>query len=168
MVAQGSPTYALTSGALARELAARGLPLSATTLQRYAREGRLPTRVTPGGHYRFDLDEVMAALSRTRSTHSPVEGGMASLIAQHRREIRRIVTRHRGRSVWVFGSVARGEDHEGSDLDFLVEFEPTSSLFDLMHVTDELTKLLGVPVDVVSAGALRESDRHILDEAVPV
>ena len=50
----------------------------------------------------------------------------------------------------VFGSVARGEDDEASDIDFLVEFEPDSSLFDLLHLKDDLEELLGCTVDVVS------------------
>jgi len=70
--------------------------------------------------------------------------------------------------VALFGSVARGDDHEGSDVDFLVEFERGSSLFDLLHPQDELTQLLGVPVDVLSAGGLLPGDGHIRQEAVAV
>lgn len=68
----------------------------------------------------------------------------------------------------VFGSVARGEETESSDIDFLVEFEPGSSLFDLLHISEELEALLGVPVDVVSAGGLKDRDEHIRREAVPL
>lgn len=66
----------------------------------------------------------------------------------------------------VFGSVARGEETPTSDIDFLVEFEPGSSLFDLLHISEELEALLGVPVDVVSAGGLKDRDDHIRREAV--
>ena len=68
----------------------------------------------------------------------------------------------------VFGSVARGDDHPGSDIDFLVDFQPGSSLFDLIHITDELTELLGRPVDVVSRDGLKDRDDHIRREAVPL
>ena len=47
-----------------------------------------------------------------------------------------------------------------------MEFEPGSSLFDLLHISEELEALLGVPVDVVSAGGLKERDDHIRREAV--
>lgn len=70
--------------------------------------------------------------------------------------------------MWVFGSVARGEERPESDIDFLVEFEPGSSLFDLMDLEAELAALLGVSVDVVSVGGLKDRDRHIRDEAVAV
>ena len=58
-----------------------------------------------------------------------------------------------------------GEKSEtGSDIDLLVEFEPGSSLFDLMRLEDELATLLGVQVDVVSAGGLKDHDEHIRRE----
>lgn len=66
----------------------------------------------------------------------------------------------------VFGSVARGDDGEESDIDFLVEFEKDSSLFDLLHLQDELESMLGCSVDVVPAGGLKERDDHIRREAV--
>jgi predicted nucleotidyltransferase len=68
----------------------------------------------------------------------------------------------------VFGSVARGEDTETSDIDFLVEFEPDSSLFDVLHLQEALQDLLGRPVDVVSAGGLTDRDDHIRREAIPL
>lgn len=93
-------------------------------------------------------------------------GERVALVAAKRDEIVEVVRRHRGRSVSVFGSVARGDDDAGSDIDFLVEFEPGSSLFDLLHIGEELEALLGVPVDVVSVGGLKERDDHIRREAV--
>lgn len=91
-------------------------------------------------------------------------GERMALVASKRDEILEVVRRHRGRSVAVFGSVARGDDEAGSD--FLVEFEPGSSLFDVLHIGEELEALLGIPVDVVSAGGLKERDDHIRREAV--
>jgi predicted nucleotidyltransferase len=79
-----------------------------------------------------------------------------------------VARRHRGRSIAVFGSVARGDDQAGSDIDFLVDFEPGSSLFDLVHLQDELSTLLGCPVDVVAVGGLKPRDQHILEEALPL
>jgi uncharacterized protein len=66
----------------------------------------------------------------------------------------------------VFGSVARGEDTAESDIDFLVEFEPTSSLLDLIHLEDDLRALLARPVDVVSLGALLDRDDDIRRDAI--
>ena len=93
-------------------------------------------------------------------------GQRRDLVEAKRSEIREIAQRHRGRTVAVFGSVARGDESPTSDIDLLVEFEPGSSLFDLLHMTEELEALLGVPVDVVSAGGLKERDDHIRREAI--
>lgn len=61
---------------------------------------------------------------------------LSSIVERNRTEILDLVRRHRGRSIAVFGSVARGEATSGSDIDFLVEFEPSSSLLDLVHLEE--------------------------------
>lgn len=79
-----------------------------------------------------------------------------ALLATRREEILAATGRHRGRRIRVFGSVARGTQGAESDLDFLVDFEIGSSLFDLMHLTEDLEQLLGRPVDR-STSFLREA-----------
>ena len=71
-----------------------------------------------------------------------------------------LVHANRGRAVAVFGSVARGDAGPDSDVDFLVDFEPGSSLFDLLHLSDALGDLLGRRVDVVSVGGLKDRGRQ--------
>lgn len=93
------------------------------------------------------------------------EMSLRTLVDERRDAIKDVVARHYGRRVRLFGSVARGEEHEGSDIDLLVEFLPGSSLFDLMHLNRELEQLLEHRVDVVSEGALKHRDRELLDEA---
>ena len=93
---------------------------------------------------------------------------LARRVDQQRDAVLALVRQHRGRSVAVFGSVGRGEDRAESDIDFLVEFEPGSSLFDLMHLEDDLTELLGCAVDVVSLAGLLDRDDHIRRDAVPL
>jgi predicted nucleotidyltransferase len=91
-----------------------------------------------------------------------------AVLSSRRAEILAVVRRHHGRSVAVFGSLARGEDRPGSDIDLLVEFEPGSSLLDPVQISDELTDLLGRRVDVVSRGGLTDRDDHIRREAIPL
>jgi predicted nucleotidyltransferase len=95
-------------------------------------------------------------------------GELRGRLEERRQEILDAVRRHRGRSVVLFGSVARGDETAGSDVDLLVDFEDDSSLFDLLHLQDDLSALLGCPVDVVSARALKPRDEHIRAEAVPL
>ena len=69
----------------------------------------------------------------------------------------------------IFGSRARGEAHEGSDLDLLVRMEDGRNLWDLAGFRMELEDLLGCRVDVVTEGALSPYLRdRILAEAVPL
>lgn len=90
----------------------------------------------------------------------------SSVLVAKREEILELVRQHRGRCAYLFGSVARGEETATSDIDFLVEFEKGSTLFDLMDLQEALEGLLGVSVDVVSVGGLKPRDEHIRQEAV--
>jgi uncharacterized protein len=89
--------------------------------------------------------------------------------AAHRASVRQIVEAHRACNARVFGSVARGDDTTGSDLDLLVDAVEGTSLFDLAAIELELESLLGVTVHVTTTGALREPVRErVLAEAEPV
>ena len=70
------------------------------------------------------------------------------------------------KKVSLFGSYANGNQTPESDIDLLVDFDQDSSLFDLMRMSRELEELLGHPVDIVSAGGLKDRDEHILSESV--
>ncbi len=77
--------------------------------------------------------------------------------------------RHGAFNIRVFGSVARGDAQEASDMDFLVDFETGRSLFDLVHLVDELETILGVHVDVVTPEELRPRNRdQIMAESRPL
>lgn len=89
-------------------------------------------------------------------------------VARHRDAVREIVERNRGREPRLFGSVARGEDGPGSDLDLLVDLDDSASLFDLARMHLELEELLGTRVDVLDGRGLRDKHRGILDDAVPL
>ena len=86
-----------------------------------------------------------------------------------RAAIRAATGRHRSANPRVFGSVLRGTDEDGSDLDLLVDAQPGTTLFDLGGLQAELEALLGVPVDVLTAGDLPVKFRdQVLAEARPV
>ena len=87
----------------------------------------------------------------------------------HREAVRRIALQHHVRDIRVFGSVLRGEDTDGSDLDLLVDPTPETTLMDIGAIRYKLRKLLGVPVDVLTPKALPDSFREqVLLEAKPV
>jgi uncharacterized protein len=74
---------------------------------------------------------------------------LAPLIDLHRSAISELTRQHKGRTIALFGSVARGDDTDTSDIDFLVEFEDGSRLFDILHLQEALRELIGREVDVV-------------------
>ena len=80
-------------------------------------------------------------------------------------ELKQLVHKHKATHPRAFGSVARGTDESGSDLDLLVRFTAGASLFDLVELQGDLQDLLGVNVDVVSEGGLKAPRREILEEA---
>ena len=91
------------------------------------------------------------------------------LLKDKREDIMRIAAKHGARNVRVFGSVARGEADEKSDIDILVNLEPGRSLFDHAALMLELEALLGCKVDVATAPGLKPRIRdRVLKEAVPL
>lgn len=88
-------------------------------------------------------------------------------LRERREDILRIADKHGARTVRIFGSVARGEEDEASDIDLLVEMEEGRSLLDLGGLLMDLQDLLGCRVDVVTEKGLRERIRaRVLKEAV--
>jgi predicted nucleotidyltransferase len=92
----------------------------------------------------------------------------SELVEKHREAIREVVKANRASEPRVFGSVARGADHPGSDLDLLVTMGDDASLFDLARLHLELEDLLGIRVDVLDERGLKAKHRQILDDVVPL
>lgn len=92
-----------------------------------------------------------------------------TLLQTRRKEILETALRNGAVNVRVFGSVARGDDRPGSDIDFLVNLEPGRSLMDLARLLRELSMLLNHPVDVVTEAGLRPRIKsQVLKEARPL
>ncbi len=87
----------------------------------------------------------------------------------HRHTIRDVTARFRAVNPRVFGSVLHGRDHDGSDLDLLVDAMPDATLFDLGNLQSELESILGIPVDVLTPDDLPLKFRdRVLAETQPV
>ncbi|MGH8962984.1 MAG: nucleotidyltransferase family protein [Jatrophihabitantaceae bacterium] len=88
------------------------------------------------------------------------------VLAARRAEVLELVRSHGASNVRVFGSIARGEEGPSSDVDLLVDFPPGTSLLTVIGLEQALRELLGVPVDVGPADALRDDMRErVLSEA---
>jgi predicted nucleotidyltransferase len=88
-------------------------------------------------------------------------------VQNHRDEILRLANKWGAKNVRVFGSAARGEGDDQSDLDLLVELEPGKTLFDLGAFATEVGSVVGRKVDAVTDRALHWYIRdRILQEAI--
>jgi predicted nucleotidyltransferase len=84
-------------------------------------------------------------------------------LAAHREEALAIIAKYPVSNPRVFGSLARGDDVEGSDIDLVVDPEANLSYFDLARLEDELRALLGHPLDV---GIYRSIKADILPDII--
>ena len=116
--------------------------------------------------------QIGAAIGRSqpevsRLLHFHGTTPLARVLRRHAGQIRTIVTGAGGRNVRVFGSVATGTDHPGSDVDLLFTMGRPLSLIQLGRLENEISTLIGVRVDLVPDAALRPEFRdRVLSEAV--
>jgi uncharacterized protein len=87
-------------------------------------------------------------------------------LREQRTEIERIAERHGARNVRVFGSVARGDAVPGSDVDFLVDFDPDRTVLDLSALILDLQAALGCEVDVKELARDGRAAERIRREAI--
>lgn len=93
----------------------------------------------------------------------------ARTLRGHRDDVRRLIKEAGGSDVRVFGSVAIGTDHDDSDIDLLFTIGPPLSLLALGRLEKQISRAVGVDVDLVPDSALRPEQRdRILSEAVPL
>lgn len=87
-------------------------------------------------------------------------------LKDNREKILKIAEEHGIQSLKLFGSAARMEDQEDSDIDFLVTFESNRSLFDLIRFKNDMEDMLNRDVDVVTEKSVHHSIRdEIVSEA---
>jgi predicted nucleotidyltransferase len=86
--------------------------------------------------------------------------GIDDIIGDKRDQILALAARFGAYNVRVFGSVARGEARPDSDVDFLVEFQPKATIWDVVGLWQELGELLEREVDL-------STDKTLLDDVRP-
>jgi len=78
-------------------------------------------------------------------------------LRKYKPQLMRLAKKYGIKKLYVFGSIARGEGRNQSDVDFLVEMKPGSSLFGVGGFGYEAQQLLGIPVDVVPRSVLPQT-----------
>ncbi len=92
-------------------------------------------------------------------------------IRKYKKKLDQIAARYDIKNVYIFGSVARGEDETISDVDFLIEMNENASAFGVGGFQYDVQQLLGIEVDVVPTFALSKNKdidfvRSVESEAV--
>lgn len=91
------------------------------------------------------------------------------LLLEHREELLALAERRGLHNVRVFGSMVRGDYHDGSDVDLLVDAPPGTSALALCGLSIDAEQILARPVDVVTERCLYPSIREwVIREAVPL
>jgi hypothetical protein len=95
--------------------------------------------------------------------------GIKEMIGDKREDVLRLAEKYGATNVRVFGSVAREEATPNSDIDFMVDFKPGVTIFDMVGLWQDLTKLLGREVDLTTEKSLKRWVKpHALRDAVPL
>lgn len=95
--------------------------------------------------------------------------GRLPTLRAKRHEVLQAAESYGVRNVRVFGSVARGEDTETSDVDLLVDLDAGRSLLDLGGFLMDARDILGLEVNVVTEAGLRDRVREsVLRDAIPL
>ncbi|HEV2361962.1 MAG TPA: helix-turn-helix domain-containing protein [Acidimicrobiales bacterium] len=139
-----------------------------SSYERGAREPSLSTLArlieATGFELQLDLRQVDAPV---REVNRALSGEIGRRLRRHRRSVVRIIERHGLKSPRVFGSVARGDEHAGSDVDLLVDVPIGVGLFALARCQAELEALLHAPVDLIPASDLKATiAQTVLDDAI--
>jgi predicted nucleotidyltransferase/predicted XRE-type DNA-binding protein len=99
--------------------------------------------------------EVSRLIRTFRASRFRPTTALGRVVVEHRDQILALARTYRATNVRVFGSLARGEDDDASDIDLLVDLEPGADLLDLATLDIELERLLGHRVDIVPARLLK-------------
>jgi predicted nucleotidyltransferase/DNA-binding XRE family transcriptional regulator len=104
--------------------------------------------------------ELTLGLRRAPGRLRRLSGPVGRRVRRHRMDLVAIAAAHGVSNLRVFGSVARGEDHPGSDVDLLADFPPGLSLYGLGRLEADLEGILGSRVDLIPAADLKPGVRE--------
>jgi predicted nucleotidyltransferase/DNA-binding XRE family transcriptional regulator len=104
--------------------------------------------------------ELTLGLRRPPGRLRRLTGPVGRRVRRHRQDLIAAAAAHGIQNLRVFGSVARGDDRPGSDVDLLVDLPPGLSLFGLARAEADLEAILGTRVDLIPAADLKPGVRE--------
>lgn len=143
----------------ARELAARS-GVSASTVTRIEHGDINPTIAMLERLLEASGNELEVRVS-PRSAQPTIEA-----LRTRRAAIVKAIESFGGSNVRIFGSVARGDARDDSDVDLLIDVPPGTGLVTVERMTEAIEAVVPWPVDVLTSGAARGRMAHVVDEAI--
>jgi predicted nucleotidyltransferase len=149
---------------------ARRAAVAQSVISAYETDRREPglamlTKLVEAAGHELVVDVRPSTTPRPRLPDTP----LGRRLRRHRRAVIDRAARRGASNVRVFGSVARGEDLDQSDVDLLVDLRSDVGLVALSGLAREIGEILGVEVDVVPADSLKPAIRErVLAEAIPL
>jgi predicted nucleotidyltransferase/DNA-binding XRE family transcriptional regulator len=108
--------------------------------------------------------ELVLDLRQQPGRLSKLSGPVGRRVRRRREDLIAAAAAHGVQNLRVFGSVARGQDRPGSDVDLLADLPAGLSLFGLARVQAELEAIIGAPVDLVPAQDLKPGVRARVEQ----
>ena len=88
---------------------------------------------------------------------------------KQRKSILDIVSNYNPKMIGIFGSYARGENDQNSDLDILIDFDQTPDLLEIIGLEQKLSEKLGIKVDLITVRSLNPQLKiHVEKDLVPL
>lgn len=90
--------------------------------------------------------------------------GAKALFQAKQDQVEAVARKHQITRIVAFGSRARGDARPDSDLDLLLQVPDGTSLFDLVHIKEDLQDAFGLEVNIVTTGGLRERLKRRIEQ----
>jgi len=87
------------------------------------------------------------------------------ILREHKEELKE---KYKIKEIKIFGSYARGEQRETSDIDLIVDFEETPTLIELLRVEEEIERILGIKVDLLTEESISPFIKPYIKEVVAI
>ena len=87
------------------------------------------------------------------------------ILTEHKEELKE---KYKIKEIKIFGSYARGEQRETSDIDIIVDFEETPTLIELLRVEEEIERILGIKVDLLTEDSISPFIKPYIKEVVAI
>ncbi len=87
------------------------------------------------------------------------------IMKEHKEELKK---KYKIKKIKIFGSYARGEQKERSDIDIIVDFEVTPTLIELIRLEEEIERILGIKVDLLTEKGISPFIKPYIKEVVVI